>query len=57
MLAGKLDPSKKPKVDDAIKVLDTILGKSTSGFVAAEQLTIADLSLVTIVSSLEVIYE
>lgn len=55
LLNGKLDPSKKPKVDDAVKVLDTILERSKSGFVAAEQFTIADISLLTIVSSLEVI--
>lgn len=53
-MTGKVDPSKKPKLDDAMKVLDTFLGRSKSGFVAVEQLTIADISLLTTVTCLEV---
>lgn len=54
LLTGKFDPSKKPKVDDAMNVLNTILERNQFGFVAGENMTIADISLLTIVSSLEV---
>lgn len=53
-MTGKFDPSKKPKLDDAFSVFNTILERNKSGYAAADQLTIADISLLTIISSLEV---
>ncbi len=54
LVTGKFDQTKRPKLDDTMNVLNIILERSKTGFVAADQLTIADISLLTIVSSLEV---
>ncbi|XP_017773786.1 PREDICTED: glutathione S-transferase 1-like [Nicrophorus vespilloides] len=47
------DPEKKTKIMDALQFLDTFLSKST--YAAGEQLTIADLTLVATVTTLEVV--
>ena len=54
LLTGNFDPAKKPQVDNVVTVLDTILERSASGFVASDTMTIADISIITTASSLEV---
>lgn len=52
---GKFDPAKRPKIDDAMKVFNEILKRNKTNFVVGRKLTIADISLITTVTSLEVV--
>ncbi|XP_065212649.1 glutathione S-transferase 1-like [Planococcus citri] len=54
LFTGKYDPARKPKLDDALNVLNEILMRNNSNFVVGKKLTIADISLIATVSSLEV---
>nr|WMM91883.1 GSTd1 [Paracoccus marginatus] len=53
LFTGKTDPTKTPKLDDAMNVLSEILKRGNSNFIVGKKLTIADISLITVVSSLE----
>lgn len=48
---GKLDPTKKPRLEEALEFLDTFLKGRT--WAAANQFTVADLSLTVTVSQIE----
>lgn len=54
LTTGKYDESRKPKLEDALQVLDTFLDNNKSGWIIGDNMTIADVSILTSVDSLEI---